>query len=59
MAQNEHKIVVKTATDEFELRGRPCELSAFSFVAPNRHLPKERTYFNVDKQVGYRSDTLD
>jgi len=42
---------VKTDTDEFVLHGRPCELSAFSFIAPNRHLPKERTYFNVEKKV--------
>ena len=44
---------VKTDTDEFTLYGRPCELSAFSYIAPNRHLPKERTYFNVEKKVGH------
>jgi len=44
-------IHVKTDADEFVLYGRPCELSAFSYVAPNRHLPKERTYFNVEKKV--------
>jgi len=49
--KEERAIRVKTDTDEFVLHGRPCELSAFSFVAPNRHLPKERTYFNVDKKV--------
>jgi len=52
MEKKEAKILrVKTDTDEFVLHGRPAELSAFSFVAPNRHLPKERTYFNVEKKV--------
>jgi len=49
--EEEQTIRVKTDTDEFVLHGRPCELSAFSHVAPNRHLPKERTYFNVEKKV--------
>ena len=56
MAQLEHTLTVKTDTEEFVLHGRPCELSAFSFVAPTRRVPKELTYFNVDKQV--RSQTL-
>jgi len=47
---------VKTDTDEFVLHGHPCELSAFSYIAPDRHLPKERTYFNVEKKV--RHDTI-
>ena len=47
-------IRVKTDTDEFILHGRPCELSAFSYIAENRYLPKERTYFNVDKKVRHR-----
>jgi len=52
MEEKEAKTVrVKTDTDEFILCGRPCELSAFSYIAPNRHLPKERTYFNVEKKV--------
>jgi len=54
MEEKEAKTVrVKTVTDEFILYGRPCELSAFSYIAPNRHLPKERTYFNVEKKVGH------
>ena len=52
MEEKEARIIrVKTNTDEFVLYGRPCELSSFSYVAPNRHLPKERTYFNVEKKV--------
>ena len=52
MEEKEAKSIrVKTDTDEFVLYGRPCELSAFSYVAPNRQLPKERTYFNVHKKV--------
>jgi len=52
MGEKEPKSIrVKTDTDEFVLHGRPCELSAFSYIAPNPHLPKERTYFNVEKKV--------
>jgi len=52
MEEKEARTVnVKTDTDEFVLYGRPCELSAFSYIAPNRHLSKERTYFNVEKKV--------
>jgi len=49
--QFEHVIEVKTPTDEFTLRGRPCQLSAFSYVPRDRKLTKERTYFNVNKNV--------
>lgn len=45
----EHGIAVKTETDEFYLCGRPCELSAFSFVPTQRHDPPERTAFNSRK----------
>ena len=48
-------IRVKTDTDEFVLYGRPCELSAFSHIAPNRHVMKDRTYFNVEKKVRHNS----
>jgi len=52
MEEKEAKSIrVKTDTDEFVLHGRPCELSAFSHIPPNPHLPKERTYFNVEKKV--------
>ncbi|PAA82251.1 hypothetical protein BOX15_Mlig001719g5, partial [Macrostomum lignano] len=51
--QSDFVIPVKTDTDEFVLRGRPCELSSFSFVPPERHAPRERTYFNVDKNERY------
>lgn len=52
MAQLKTVIKVKTDTDEFELYGRPCQLSAFSFIPPDRKLSKERTYYNADKKVG-------
>ena len=44
-------LYVKTDTDEFYLKGRSCELSAFSFVPTERHEPKERTCFNSEKKV--------
>lgn len=53
MAQLKTAIKVKTDTDEFELYGRPCQLSAFSFIPPDRKLSKERTYYNADKKVLY------
>ncbi|KAJ8303078.1 hypothetical protein KUTeg_019474 [Tegillarca granosa] len=42
----EHSLSVKTDTDEYTLQGRPCELSAFSFVPTSRNDPGERTYYN-------------
>ena len=48
----EHGISVKTETNEFYLQGRPCELSAFSFVPTKREDPPERTVFNSLKPVG-------
>jgi hypothetical protein len=56
---DDRTIRVKTDTDEFVLHGRPCELSAYSFVPTDRRLPKERTYFNVDKQERYSYSTFD
>ncbi|WAR12268.1 CE049-like protein [Mya arenaria] len=45
----EHGIAVSTETDNFYLHGRPCELSAFSFVPTSRNEPAERTVFNSKK----------
>ncbi|KAH3778566.1 uncharacterized protein C5orf49 homolog isoform X1 [Dreissena polymorpha] len=45
----EHGLSVKTETDEFYLQGRPCELSAFSFVPTSRQDPPQRTVFNSKK----------
>lgn len=45
----EHGLAVKTGTDDFYLQGRPCELSAFSFVPTQRLEPSERTVFNSRK----------
>jgi hypothetical protein len=45
------KVICKESNDEFELKGRPCELTAFSFVPPNRkHESAERSIYN------YKSD---
>ena len=48
MAQS---IYVKTDTDEFVLKGRLCEVSAHSFIPPERNNPKELNYYNSDKKV--------
>ncbi|CAG5121993.1 unnamed protein product [Candidula unifasciata] len=49
-----------TDTDVFIIRGRPCELSAFSFVPPNRrNIPKERNYFNATKKEHYPGSRYD
>lgn len=50
-AQLEKVIYVKTDTDEFMMHGRPCELSANSFVPPSRPLAKERNVFNSERKV--------
>ncbi|XP_064599161.1 cilia- and flagella-associated protein 90-like [Liolophura sinensis] len=50
---SEEVLKVKTDSDEFVLRGRPCELSAFSFVPTERKEPVERTYFNSPKKNHY------
>jgi hypothetical protein len=45
-------IHVETPYDTFDLNGRPCELSANSFVPPTRRTqPKERNFFNSHKEV--------
>uniref|UniRef100_A0A2C9K715 Uncharacterized protein n=1 Tax=Biomphalaria glabrata TaxID=6526 RepID=A0A2C9K715_BIOGL len=47
MEDDTKSITVVTDTDVFHLKGRPCELSAFSHIPANRHnVPKERNYFN-------------
>jgi len=59
MAQFKDGLTVKTATNDYELVGRPCELSAFSYVPTERTDPKERVYFNSDKQERYSTSTYD
>ena len=52
MAQYKEQLEVSCPTgDKYTLVGRPCELSAFSYVPTKRQEPKERTYFNSDKKV--------
>lgn len=51
MAQYKGTLYVKTDTDEFYLKGRSCELSAFSFIPPEHNVTKERTVYNSDKKV--------
>lgn len=46
------QIHVQTETDQFDLKGFTCELSANAFVPPTRrNQPKERNYFNSHKEV--------
>ena len=52
MAQFQGELRVPSDVGEQVLRGRPCELSAFSYIPPSRlETPKDRTYFNTEKQV--------
>lgn len=51
MAEAIKPIEVKTETDSFVIHGRPCEISAFSFIPQSRNLPRERTVFNSPKKV--------
>ena len=53
--QKTHGLEVQTETDNFYLSGRPCELSAFSFVPTQRHDPPQRTAFNSTKEVKLQS----
>ncbi|XP_064640236.1 cilia- and flagella-associated protein 90-like [Lineus longissimus] len=59
MEEEEHIIHVETPTDVYNLKGRPCELSAYSFVPTHRQEPKERVFFNSDKKDRYTSSTYD
>ena len=41
------KVKCNASKDEYELKGRPCELTAFSFVPPNRkNEPVERSIYS-------------
>lgn len=60
MEEESKTILVKCDSgDKFTLTGRPCEISAFSFVPARRNLPKERTYFNSEIKEKYSSSTYD
>ena len=60
MSKCQDTLSVNLKTGEtYELVGRPCEMSSFSFVPPRREEAKDRTYFNVDKQERYSSSTYD
>ena len=52
-----HGLDVQTDTNNFHLSGRPCELSAFSFVPTRREDPPERTAFNTTKPVNFNLQT--
>ncbi|XP_061166653.1 cilia- and flagella-associated protein 90-like isoform X1 [Saccostrea echinata] len=45
------EIKVETDSNKFTLKGRPCELSSFSFIPTERDDPPERTVFNTPKQL--------
>lgn len=45
------ELKIETGTNSFTMKGRPCELSAFSFIPTERDDPPERTVFNTPKQV--------
>jgi len=52
-------ITVTTETNTFNLKGRPCELSAYSFVPKRREDPPERTVFNTPQNDRYPKSTFD
>ncbi|XP_060074573.1 cilia- and flagella-associated protein 90-like [Ylistrum balloti] len=47
----ERKLEVQTDTNSFTLKGRSCEMSAYSFIPTKREDPAERTVFNTPKDV--------
>ncbi|XP_048745286.1 cilia- and flagella-associated protein 90-like isoform X2 [Ostrea edulis] len=53
------EIKVETDTNSFTLKGRPCELSAFSFIPIEREDPPERTVFNTPNQNRYPRSTYE
>ncbi|KAH9504966.1 hypothetical protein Btru_061177 [Bulinus truncatus] len=60
MEDDNKALTVVTDTDVFYLKGRPCELSAFSHIPANRkHIPKERTYFNSSSKDHYPGSRYD
>ncbi|KAK2154346.1 hypothetical protein LSH36_270g03060 [Paralvinella palmiformis] len=59
MTQFKDVLNVETDTDSYTLVGRPCELSAFSFVPKERNVQKERTVFNSEKKERYSSSNYD
>ncbi|CAF0722735.1 unnamed protein product [Brachionus calyciflorus] len=61
---NNHKhlfqIKCDQSNDEFEILGRPCELSAFSYVPKNRNYePVERSIFNSKANIDRDKNVLD
>ncbi|XP_022343045.1 cilia- and flagella-associated protein 90-like isoform X2 [Crassostrea virginica] len=50
---------IETETNTFKMKGRPCELSAFSFIPTEREDPPERTVFNTPKQNRYPRSTYE
>lgn len=54
------KIKCEPSQDEFEILGRPCELSAFSFIPANRNYePAERSIYNSKENNQKGSGQLD
>ncbi|XP_076470569.1 cilia- and flagella-associated protein 90-like [Babylonia areolata] len=59
MAAKEHVLQVQTVADNYTLYGRPCEVSAFSFIPTERNEPAERTVFNSTKKEKNAHHTYD
>lgn len=54
------KIKCDESNDDFEIYGRPCELSAFSFVPKNRNYePVERSIYNSKANIDKDQNVLD
>lgn len=60
-SNNKHlfRIKCEQSQDEFNILGRPCELSAFSFVPPNRmQEPPRRSIFNFKASSNPNNNSL-
>ncbi|XP_025114561.1 uncharacterized protein C5orf49 homolog [Pomacea canaliculata] len=57
MDESRQTLYVKTVGGDYTLRGRPWEISAFSFVPTERNEPPERTVFNSSKKEQKANDT--
>ncbi|OWF55231.1 uncharacterized protein C5orf49 homolog isoform X2 [Mizuhopecten yessoensis] len=53
----ERQLEVQTDTNHFTLKGRSCEMSAYSFIPTKREDPPERTCFNTPKDERYPYST--
>ena len=59
MALPKNSIIVRHENDEVEMVGRPCELSAYSFIPTHRNTSPEKTFFNSTTSVSTSLYSID